>query len=313
MEFLSWSWLKQTASRARCAARYTTPGIVGYYWDGGAPREHLVKEISLTGAYLCAPERWYVGTILSITLQEEGSEGGNGPRSPGMTIPCKVAHQGLDGFGVTFMLRNGDRKKLNGFIQKVVARRAERAAAAAAGASADGSASLDIVGAGNGMPAREGSSSEGQALIEYALMVPLLFLLIVNAVNFGYFLYTWITVSNASRAGVQYAVLSGASAGALTPATGSQVTTVVTNDMGSLPGTPTVNVCKKNNGTVTTLAGTCSNVPTDPEDPLYVTTMVEVSYTYTPPLGALSFPKLGINATIPPTSLDSRTIMRSIQ
>lgn len=122
MEFLSWSWLKRAASRTRCAARYTTPGIVGYYWDGGAPREHTVKEISLTGAYLHAKERWCIGTILSLTLQPELSNGESRSPAPVLTLPCKVVHHGPDGFGVKFVLRgHADREKLNAFVRTAVA------------------------------------------------------------------------------------------------------------------------------------------------------------------------------------------------
>ena len=42
---------------------------------------------------------------------------------------------------------------------------------------------------------------KGQALIEFSLVLPLLFLLIVNVINFGAMMYAWICVSNASRAG----------------------------------------------------------------------------------------------------------------
>lgn len=169
---------------------------------------------------------------------------------------------------------------------------------------------------------RRSLRAEGTALIEYAFMIPFLFLLIVNCVNFGYFLYSWITVSNAARTGVQYAVLSGASVGGLTPASGSQITTLITNDMASLPNTPTINICKCTaatpavscpSGGLTTLAGTCSGIPTDPEAPYYVLTTVQVTYAYTPPLGALSFPALKIYATIPPTTIIGQAQMRSIQ
>ena len=89
--------------------------------------------------------------------------------------------------------------------------------------------------------------------------------------------------------------------------------------MSSLPGTPTIAVCENNNGVLTTLSGTCSltgslAVPADPEAPLYILATVDVTYTYVPlTKGALSFPKLGINATIPPTSIHRRAEMRVIQ
>ena len=53
----------------------------------------------------------------------------------------------------------------------------------------------------------------GQSLVELALVTPIIFFLVVNIVNFGAFLYEWITVVNAARAAVQYVALNGQSAG----------------------------------------------------------------------------------------------------
>ena len=47
--------------------------------------------------------------------------------------------------------------------------------------------------------------NQGQALIEYLLVLPMVFLLLVNVVNFGGFFYAFITVANAARAGLRIA------------------------------------------------------------------------------------------------------------
>jgi Flp pilus assembly protein TadG len=78
------------------------------------------------------------------------------------------------------------------------------------------------------------SKREGQALVEFALIIPLVFLLAVNAVNFGGFIFAWITVANAARDGAQYMIMSSASPGQPTPATLAQITALVTSDMTSL-------------------------------------------------------------------------------
>src|SRR5207248_2025183 len=77
--------------------------------------------------------------------------------------------------------------------------------------------------------------NRGQALVEYALILPLIFLLIVNVVNFGGFFYAWITVANAARAGADYAILGGASVGAPGVPSTSQITTLIQQDAASLP------------------------------------------------------------------------------
>jgi Flp pilus assembly protein TadG len=158
--------------------------------------------------------------------------------------------------------------------------------------------------------------NQGQALIEYVLMLPLIFLLIVNAVNFGGFFYAFITVANAARAGADYAILGGASAGSLQPATANQITTLITNDIVSLPNNSSlsVNICQNDGTTITTLSGTCSSasVGSDPETS-YVLTSVDVTYTYQPFIPLFSFPNLKINATLPPTTIHRQAVMRSIQ
>jgi Flp pilus assembly protein TadG len=164
--------------------------------------------------------------------------------------------------------------------------------------------------------------TRGQALVEFALMVPLLFLLIVNAVNFGGFLYDLITVSNAARAGAQYAALGTSSVQNPPEATFTQVQTLVQNETSSLANAsgsnPSVSVCMNNNGTATVLSSSpataCSTAPQDPEVAVGTTTFtsvaVDVTYTYSPFIPLFDFPNLGIHATIPTTTIHRQAIMR---
>lgn len=45
---------------------------------------------------------------------------------------------------------------------------------------------------------------KGQALIEASLLVPMIFFLFLGLTNFGFYIYAFITVSNAARAAAQY-------------------------------------------------------------------------------------------------------------
>lgn len=162
----------------------------------------------------------------------------------------------------------------------------------------------------------------GQALIEFILVLPMLFLLIMNLVNFGGFLYALITVANAARSGANYAILGGASVGGLAAPSGASVSSVITQDVSSLPNNASisVNACQINDSSgtpqTTSLVGACasmSNLPTDPEPANYVVTVVDVTYTYQPFIPAFSFPRLGVYLTIPPTTVYQRAVMRSIQ
>ncbi len=158
-------------------------------------------------------------------------------------------------------------------------------------------------------------SERGQSLVEFALLLPLIFLLIVNAVNFGGFLYAWITVANAARAGAEYSLIGGAMATAPTSPTAAQVAALVTNDMLSLPnrGSLQVRVCKNNNATVTCTGTGSGTTPADPEPTLYVLTAVDVTYTYQPFIPLWAFPRLNIRATLPPTTIHRKAVMRMMQ
>ena len=157
--------------------------------------------------------------------------------------------------------------------------------------------------------------NQGQALIEYLLVLPMVFLLLVNVVNFGGFFYAFITVANAARAGADYGILGGASvaSGHIAAVSASQIATLITTEIASLPNNPSlsVNVCQNNNGTVTTLSGTCSSIASDPEPTNYVLTSIDVTYTYQPFIPLFSFPNLHINATLPATTIHRRAVMRS--
>jgi Flp pilus assembly protein TadG len=256
--------------------------MAAYWWDGGTPTARQIRDISATGAFLYTSERWYPGTVLTVTLQEERQDY-KGNAASSISLPCKVVRHHPDGVGVHFMFSNKqDRKALEQFVHNVV---------------------------GNG-------HERGQALVEFALMVPLLLVLILYAVNFGGFFYSWITVAHAVRSAVQYASLGAASAGSPQPATGAAITTLIQNETASLPGaTPTVTVCLNNNGTVTNFSGgTCSlssSITTpliDPEAPSYVSAIVDVTYTYVPFINTTRF--LGFGFAQPPTSVHRRAVMR---
>jgi hypothetical protein len=157
-------------------------------------------------------------------------------------------------------------------------------------------------------------SSSGQALIEFALILPLLFLLIVNVVNFGGFLYAWIAVSNAARSGAEYMIRGGASVGAPSPPTVTQVQDLVHQDLVSLPNGSgaTVRVCTNNNSVSS--CGVSYTPPADPENGSFVLAAIDVSYAYQPLIPLWEFPSLHIHATIPQnTTIHRQALMRVMQ
>ncbi len=75
--------------------------------------------------------------------------------------------------------------------------------------------------------------------MEFALVLPLLLILIANVVNFGSFFFAWVTVASAARAGSQYLVRADAALSDSTTAptlkTASQVATdIVTPEVSTL-------------------------------------------------------------------------------
>lgn len=291
------------------AVRYTTDKLVAYYWDGGVAKdEHPVKNISLTGAYISSRYEWPAGTVLHLTLRQRAVDGSGTFLIPFVELRCKIVRQSPDGFGVNFMFdRNRQRKALKRLL-----------------GGSKKQARTNALG-------RASAADEGQALVEYALMVPLLFLLIVNAVNFGGFIYDWIGVANAARAGGQYAAMGSAYASYPSMASLSAITTLIQNETSSLPNAstsnPSVTICENQNGTAvaypptgTPPAACPTGVTAPPQDPetitgttgtsTYTTVAIDVTYTFTPFISGFQFPGLNIFLPTLPTSIRRRTVMR---
>jgi len=156
--------------------------------------------------------------------------------------------------------------------------------------------------------------NQGQALIEYILVLPMVFLLLVNVVNFGGFFYAFITVANASRAAADFAIMGGASvaSGHIALPGSSQITTLITTEIASLPNNPSLSVSVCQSGGTTTPTGACTSLA-DPESASYVLTSIDVTYTYRPFIPLFSFPNLHINATLPATTIHRGAVMRVMQ
>jgi TadE-like protein len=94
------------------------------------------------------------------------------------------------------------------------------------------------------MPFRKSSlarDSRGQSLVEISLMIPLLLLLILNAVNVGYFFLVTLNLTSAARNGIEYAIQGSSTPSntSLPTVTGSPATTVaslISAELGALNG-----------------------------------------------------------------------------
>ena len=68
-----------------------------------------MHDISQSGAYICTPERWYLGTIIRLILQGHPAamrEDGAAVPTASICIPARVVRHGSDGVAVEFVFRN---------------------------------------------------------------------------------------------------------------------------------------------------------------------------------------------------------------
>src|SRR5580658_487668 len=125
--WLDWLW----TSDRRAAKRHTMPSLAAYYWNGGNPKAHTVRDISGTGLYLVTEERWYPRTLVRMTLQKTDSTDESTVRS--IAVESMVIRWGEDGVGLVFLppdsngsngghsqLANGaDKRTLERFLKQI--------------------------------------------------------------------------------------------------------------------------------------------------------------------------------------------------
>jgi Flp pilus assembly protein TadG len=283
-------WLLHENQEPRRAPRAIQPELVVHYWDGSIPEGRGLRDINKYGAYIYTSERWYPGTVVRIILQGHRikiREDGTTAPEASTCLTARVVRHGPDGVAVDFsFLNERERDRFQAFLEAIPVPPAR--------ALASGSVSRE----------------KGQALLEFALIVPLVFILAVNAVNFAGFIFAWITVADAARSGAQYMALSSASPGTPTAATLAQITALVGNDVTSLKNRSSATVAICTNSTAG--ANGCTTL-SDPEAPAYTLATVDVTYTYNPYIPLFSFPKLGIGATLPSGTVHRKAVMRMLQ
>lgn len=97
-------WIEKFLSTdSRKAERRHAPGLVAYFWDGGAPKAHEIENISETGFYLLTKERWYPGTVVTMTLQKPGATDEDASVEHHIAVQSQVVRVGEDGVGLVFI------------------------------------------------------------------------------------------------------------------------------------------------------------------------------------------------------------------
>jgi len=102
------SWLQRLIApdpvEPRKNVRESVPGLIAYFFTGGTPVPHQIRDISSTGLFVVTDERWYPGTLVQMTLKktEEGM-----PRTEhSIALMAKSLRWGNDGVGVAFVLQD---------------------------------------------------------------------------------------------------------------------------------------------------------------------------------------------------------------
>ena len=57
----------------RKSPRVPAPALAVYFWTGGVPQAHGIRDISATGLYVVTEERWYPGTVVRMTITTTNS------------------------------------------------------------------------------------------------------------------------------------------------------------------------------------------------------------------------------------------------
>ncbi len=128
LRFLRWLFPEVNQRRAK---RVPTPGLVAYYWTGGAPYSYQVGDISATGLFLLTRERWAPGTLIQMTLQKQDGKIHHADSS--ICVLSELVRWGENGAGFNFVLSDYedvlnygimpgeaiDRKSVERFLHKI--------------------------------------------------------------------------------------------------------------------------------------------------------------------------------------------------
>ena len=94
-------WLHPEPPNPRKASRGPLDGLVAHFFTGGAPQAHEIRDVSSTGLFVVTTERWYLGTMIRMTLSKPDI--GQAPSERSITIYARSARWGNDGVGLEFV------------------------------------------------------------------------------------------------------------------------------------------------------------------------------------------------------------------
>lgn len=97
-----WNWFVRWWNEGvdnRSTPRETAPGVVAFFFSGGPPEAHPLRNISLGGAFVYTDEHWYRGTILRMTLSDQRDPVG----LKSITVNAMVGRSSSEGVAFQFI------------------------------------------------------------------------------------------------------------------------------------------------------------------------------------------------------------------
>jgi hypothetical protein len=95
-------WLNPEPQDPRRTPRESLPGLTAYFWTGGTPEPHAIRDVSANGLYVVTEERWYPGTQIRMTLTRKQAGMDEAERS--IFVQARAVRWGNDGVGLEFVL-----------------------------------------------------------------------------------------------------------------------------------------------------------------------------------------------------------------
>jgi hypothetical protein len=95
-------WFSPEPAEPRKSPRDPVAGLTAHFFTGGAPVAHEIRDFSATGLYVVTTERWYLGTVIRMTLSKPDI--GQAPSERSITIEARSVRWGNDGVGLEFVI-----------------------------------------------------------------------------------------------------------------------------------------------------------------------------------------------------------------
>lgn len=92
----------------RKGIRESVDNLVASFWTGGAPTVHAIRNVSSTGLYVVTAERWYLGTVVRMTLTKADPVRPDAQMS--VCVAAEAIRWGNDGVGLRFVVESTRRK-----------------------------------------------------------------------------------------------------------------------------------------------------------------------------------------------------------